>query len=195
MPAMSWPAFFAALSRRLLNRPISPRVCSFMRLADRGVLDRTVALRQVEQLGSQTTDRSGACSLWTCACGEPDEVASTPGQVPGDGAGRADPPAADPPPDPRPDLSCMSVVFAAAQPLPRPPMIASVTHRSVRDEHLVEQRVPVISTNGRTSTPGWCMSNANQVIPWCLGSSDRSGRSACPCQPRARGWTSTPSGR
>ena len=30
---------------------------------------------------------------------------------------------------------------------------------------------PVISRSGRTSTPGWCMSSAKHVMPWCFGTS------------------------
>ena len=29
--------------------------------------------------------------------------------------------------------------------------------------------VPFMTLSGRTSTPGWYMSIANQVMPWCLG--------------------------
>ena len=85
--------------------------------------------------------------------------------------GVAEPAAAEPPPLPSPERSCMSVVFATAQPLPRPPMMASsATFASDRNTSL-NRAWPVISTSGRTSTPSWCMSNANQVMPWCLGCS------------------------
>ena len=77
----------------------------------------------------------------------------------------------DPPPVPRPARSFMSVVLATAQPLLRSPMMAaSDTRASVRKTSL-NSAWPVISRSGRTSTPGWCMSIANQVMPWCLGSS------------------------
>ncbi len=65
----------------------------------------------------------------------------------------------------------MSVVLATAQPLLSPPMMASsATWASLRNTSL-NMAWPVISTSGRTSTPSWCMSPANQVMPWCLGTS------------------------
>ena len=46
---------------------------------------------------------------------------------------------------------------------------------------------PVISRSGRTSTPGWCMSMANQVMPWCLGTS---GSVRAISMPRSAVWPS-----
>jgi hypothetical protein len=48
MPGMSVPACLAAFRRRLLNRPISPRVCSARGPGGCGVGDRAVPLGQVE---------------------------------------------------------------------------------------------------------------------------------------------------
>jgi hypothetical protein len=74
--------------------------------------------------------------------------------------GVARPPAAEPPPAPRPDRSKARVVLATAQPLLRPPMVASsVTTASVMNTSL-NSAEPVISRRGRTSTASWCMSMA-----------------------------------
>ena len=64
------------------------------------------------------------------------------------------------------DRSNSSVVLATAQPSLTSPMRASsLTVASVMKTSL-NIAWPVISFNGRTSTwPGWCMSNANQVMP------------------------------
>ena len=68
-----------------------------------------------------------------------------------------------------PDRSWNRVVLATVQPLFTAPMRASSrTTASVKKTSL-NIVLPVISRSGRTSTPGWCMSNANQVMPWCFG--------------------------
>ena len=62
-------------------------------------------------------------------------------------------------------------MLATVQPLLTSPMRArSCTTASVKNTSL-NAVWPVISLSGRTSTPGWCMSSANQVMPWCLGAS------------------------
>ena len=79
--------------------------------------------------------------------------------------------AAPPPPAPRPARSLARVVLAAAHPALIPPITASTgTRASVRNTSL-NIAWPVISYNGRSSTPSWCMSMAIQVMPRCLGAS------------------------
>ena len=66
---------------------------------------------------------------------------------------------------PMPDRSWNNVVLATVQPLFTAPMHASSrTTASVKKTSL-NIVLPVISRSGRTSTPGWCMSNANQLMP------------------------------
>uniref|UniRef100_A0A6J7PY10 Unannotated protein n=1 Tax=freshwater metagenome TaxID=449393 RepID=A0A6J7PY10_9ZZZZ len=70
-----------------------------------------------------------------------------------------------PPPLPIEARSNVSVVLATAHPLFSPPITMSrCTRASVMNTSLNIAR-PVISRNGRTSTPGWCMLSAKNVIP------------------------------
>ncbi len=50
-------------------------------------------------------------------------------------------------------------------------MVASSGTRASLMNTSLNMAWPVISTRGRTSMPGWCMSMANQVMPWCFGTS------------------------
>ncbi len=64
-----------------------------------------------------------------------------------------------------------SVVRITRKPaLSSPTRCESGTRTSVRNTSL-NPAVPVIWRNGRTSTPGACMSTRNVVRPWCLGTS------------------------
>ncbi len=101
--------------------------------------------------------------------------------------GAAEPAAALPPPAPRLERSWARVVLATAHPWLSPPtMAASGTRASVRKTSL-NMAWPVISTSGRTSMPGWRMSQANQVMPWCLG---RSGSVRAMSMPKSATWPS-----
>ena len=155
-PGMSWPAALAALGRRLLKRPSSPRVWSCMRSWRMvGLVDLAVALGQLDR---------GAC---TPAPNMPPPLAAarrrrarrrsrrpacsrSPATVPGVAA----PAAAWPPPAPRPARSYMRVVLATAQPLLRPPMRSlSGTRASSRNTSL-NMAWPVISPSGRIVDAG-----------------------------------------
>ena len=50
-------------------------------------------------------------------------------------------------------------------------MIASWGTRVSSRNTSLNMAWPVISRRGRISTPGWRMSMANQVMPWCFGAS------------------------
>ncbi len=81
----------------------------------------------------------------------------------------------------------MRVVLATAQPWLRSPITAeSGTRASVRNTSL-NIAWPVISLSGRTSMPGWCISMANHVMPWCFG---ESGAVRAMSMPRSATWPS-----
>ncbi len=87
---------------------------------------------------------------------------------PASGPGNAEP-AAPLPPLPSPARSAASVVFVTAQPLFRPPIMFQSGTRAPSMKTSLNIARPVISRSGRTSTPGWSISNAKYEMPVCFG--------------------------
>ncbi len=156
-PGISCPLARSPFARRLLMRPSSARVWSFIRLW-RMTGSSSLPLALASSLSMRPAPRNWAPPprLRRLPTKSPTRLSRCPATVPGNAALAA----AWPPPAPSPARSNARVVLVTAQPLLRSPISASVVVRaSVRNTSLNSAR-PVISFSGRMSTPGWCMSRA-----------------------------------
>ena len=171
-PGMSRPAAFSAFTRSVsVPADLVERVQPHQVLAHGRVVDRAVRLRQLDEhllRRRRPSHRRRRAPGGRGRCGRSRRRAwagrrrSCPGWRARAGA---------PAPAPRPLRSNIERRVGD-----RPPVVDAADDRvvghaaSLRNTSLNNAR-PVISRSGRTSTPGWCMSNANQVMPWCLGTS------------------------